>query len=180
MSTFPIKDEPFLLTRNCRNTKFIHNAAYAYYQGEATEPPPIEGAPIEILEAPSRGSQAKRLHSLVTSLNQDEHVDAETIAVLVPSSGHTAFYATLKDRPLPRPCSWAMETYGKRAGVRVDTVQRFKGLEASIVFLWGADELDPEIDQELLYVTLSRAKSRLFLVGQRGRCAALLAGAEAS
>ena len=70
-----------------------------------------------------------------------------------------------------------METYGKKSGVRVDTLQRFKGLEASIVFLWGADELDPKIDQELLYVTLSRAKFRLFLVGRRDRCEAVLESA---
>ena len=38
VTSFPITDEPFLLTRNCRNTVHIHNAAYRYYQGEHTEP----------------------------------------------------------------------------------------------------------------------------------------------
>lgn len=174
VSTFPIADEPFLLTRNCRNTSFIHQAAYAYYRGEETEPPSIEGGPVECLDAPSRGSQAKRLHACICSLIQEQRVDAESLAVLVPSRGHSDFYDLLQGRPLPRPCSWAVEQYGTKNGVRVDTWQRFKGLEASVVFLWGVDELDPENDQEVLYVGLSRAKSRLFLVGQGERCRAAL------
>ncbi len=142
VSTFPITGEPFLLTRNCRNTRFIHNAAYTYYRGEETEPPPIEGAKIESVEASSRGSQAKRLHALVVSLIKEEKISAESIAVLVPSRDHLGFYSLLEGRPLPRPCGWAIEGYGIPDGVRVDTWRRFKGLEASIVVLWGADELD--------------------------------------
>ena len=47
----------------------------------------------------------------------------------------------------------------------METVRRFKGLEAPIVFLWGADRLQLPDDRELLYVGLSRAKSRLYIVG---------------
>jgi len=165
VSTFPIEDEPFLLTRNCRNTRFIHNAAYAYYTGVETEPPPLEGAAVEILEAPSRGSQAKRLHSHLVSLINTEKVAPESVAVLVPSRDHRAYYELLRERPLPRPARWAIEEYSASGAVRVDTAPRFKGLEAPVVYLWGADEFDLERDRELLYTTLSRAKSRLFLVG---------------
>lgn len=165
VSTFPIQDEPFLLTRNCRNTKYIHDAAYIYYKGVETEPPPLPGSAIEVLEASSRGSQAKSLHSHLVSLIDKEGVPAESIAVLVPSRDHRAYYDLLRERPLPRPAKWAVEEYNVRGGVRVETVQRFKGLEATIVYLCGADEFNAEQDRELLYVTLSRAKSRLFLVG---------------
>lgn len=169
-ASFPIKEEPYLLTKNCRNTRFIHTAAYAYYEGEATEPPPIEGASIQILDAPSRGSQGKKLHSHLVSLLDAEKVTAESVAVLVPSRDHRAFYDLLLERPLPKPARWAVEEHNSRHGIRVDTVQRFKGLEAAIVYLWGADELDKVRDRELLYVTLSRAKSRLFLVGDGEKC----------
>lgn len=174
VSSFPIQDDPFLLTRNCRNTRFIHEAAYAYYQGESTEPPPVEGAAIQIIDAPSRGSQAKRLHSHLTSLLNGEGVAPESVAVLVPSRDHRAFYDLLKERPLPKPAKWAIEEYRAPHGIRVDTAQRFKGLEAAIIYLWGADEFDHKNDQELLYVTLSRAKSRLFLVGEASKCLAIV------
>jgi len=47
----------------------------------------------------------------------------------------------------------------------VDTVSRFKGLEASIVFLCGIESANEDLDRELIYVGLSRAKSRIALVG---------------
>lgn len=173
VSTFPISDEPFLLTRNCRNTRFIHDAAYRYYSGEPTEPPPIDGGPIEVIDGPSRGSQAKRVHALVARLISEEQVPARDVAVLVPGRGHRDYYDLLRERPLPRPATWAFERYGLRDGVRVDTWNRFKGLEAGLLVVWGADELSPELDCEQLYVTLSRAKSRLYLVGRQAKCEAL-------
>ena len=174
VATFPINEEAFLLTRNCRNTRFIHEAGYAYYQGEATEPPPIEGERIQIIDAASRGSQAKRLHSHLLSLLQVEKVRPESIAVIVPSRNHTLFYELLKERPLPKPIRWAIEDYNVSNGIRLDTAQRFKGLEAAIVYLWGADEFDKERDKELLYVTITRAKCRMFLVGELRGCQAVI------
>jgi len=174
VTTFPINDDAFLLTRNCRNTRFIHEAGYAYYRGEPTDPPPVEGDPIQVIDAVSRGSQAKRLHSHLLSLVQVEKVRPESIAVIVPSRNHKLFYELLKDKPLPKPVRWAIETYNVPNAIRVDTAQRFKGLEAAIVYLWGADEFDRERDKELLYVTITRAKSRLFVVGELRGCQSVI------
>ena len=41
--TFPIRDEPFSLTTNCRNTAPIHEAAYKHYKGVPVSPPDIQG-----------------------------------------------------------------------------------------------------------------------------------------
>lgn len=177
VSSFPITDEPFLLTRNCRNTRPIHEAAYQYYEGERTEPPTIAGEEVSVLSAHSRGGQAKRLHAHLVSLLDHERVRPEDIAVLVPSRGHHEYYQALEGRPLPAGRSWAIEEYGIDGGVRVETVHRFKGLEATVVYLWGVDSFSPEADIETLYVTLSRAKSRLILVGDEKRCAGILKGA---
>lgn len=174
VSSFPIRDEPFLLTRNCRNTVPIHVAAYRYYRGEQTEPPTISGEDVLVIDAPSRGSQAKRLHAHLTGLVDRDRVRPEDIAVLVPSVGHQEYYQALSDRPLPSGSRWAIEEYGVAGGVRVETVHRFKGLEAAVVYLWGADTFSPELDGETLYVTLSRAKSRLILVGDEARCNVVL------
>lgn len=173
VASFPIKDEPFLLTRNCRNTKFIHNAAYAFYNGVETEPPTMDGAAVEVIDAPSRGSQVKRLHSHLINLVATERVAPEAIAVLVPSRGHSGYYDLLRQLPIPKPARWAFEEYGSNNGICVDTAQRFKGLEAAVVYLWGADDFEATRDREILYVTLSRAKSRLYLVGD-ARCQALI------
>lgn len=174
VSSFPISDEPFLLTRNCRNTVHIHETAYRYYRGEQTEPPTIAGEEVSVIDAPSRGSQAKRLHAHLTGLVDHERVRPEDIAVLVPSVGHQEYYQALSDRPLPSGSRWAIEEYGVAGGVRVETVHRFKGLEAAVVYLWGADTFSPKLDTETLYVTLSRAKSRLILVGDEARCKEVL------
>lgn len=170
VSSFPIRDEPFLLTRNCRNTVRIHEIAYRYYRGEQTEPPTIAGEDVSVIDARSRGNQAKRLHAHLTRLVDHERVRPEDIAVLVPSVGHQEYYQALSDRPLPSGTRWAIEEYGISGGVRVDTVHRFKGLEAAVVYLWGADTFRPKLDTETLYVTLSRAKSRLILIGDEARC----------
>ncbi len=66
-----------------------------------------------------------------------------------------------------------METYGGPNAVTVDTAHRFKGLEAAIVFLWGLDGFDPQSHKQTMYVGLSRAKSRLFLVGTDTTCKAV-------
>ena len=96
------------------------------------------------------------------------------IVVLVPSVGHADYYQAIKHHPLPTGIAWAIEEYCVEGGIRVETVHRFKGLEAAVVYLWGADTLSPQTDVETLYVTLSRAKSRLVLVGDGNRCGSLL------
>jgi superfamily I DNA and RNA helicase len=84
------------------------------------------------------------------------------------------FYDLLKERPLPKPIHWAIENCNVSNAIRVDTAQRFKGLEAAIVYLWGADDFDSERDKELLYVTITRAKSRMLLVGELQGCQSVI------
>lgn len=60
----------------------------------------------------------------------------------------------------------------------MDTIQRFKGLESSIVILWGLDTIDLFQRQELLYVGMSRAKLLLVIVGRAATCATFMGGGE--
>jgi hypothetical protein len=47
--------------------------------------------------------------------------------------------------------------------VLVETAKRFKGLEAKIILLWITS---PEaMDKKLLYVSISRARFRLWIIG---------------
>jgi superfamily I DNA and RNA helicase len=85
----------------------------------------------------------------------------------------TEYYRLLKRRTLPRPATWVEEGERGPHSVLIDTVQRFKGLEAPIVILWGLDAINPQRSEELLYVAMSRAKSLLVVVGTPATCAVI-------
>ncbi|RKH34942.1 DUF2075 domain-containing protein [Corallococcus praedator] len=172
----PIQEEPFVLTKNCRNTRFIHEAAYRYFHGDATDACDIEGAPIEQLNAPRLQDQANLIYEKVTQLLKDERVPPEQIAVLVADSkSKQAYYDLLKNKRLPNAVAWAEEVHRSKGTVLMDTAMRYKGLEAAVTILWGLDQLDLKKDRELIYVAFSRAKSRLYLAGPTEACRALLA-----
>ena len=170
-SSFPIKNEPYLLVTNCRNTDQIHDAAYQYYDGEPVSPPGIDGEEIQLIEAARLDSQAARMHSKIVDLIAMEQVTAGDIAILVADGLHKQeYYDELLRRPLPRPNQWAVEGVRREETVLLDTVKRFKGLEAAIVFLWGLGTLDLDREQELLYVGLSRAKSVIYVISSSDVC----------
>ena len=163
----PVKEFPFALTANCRNTVAIHKLAYQFYRGDETDPPEENvGAPVDFLPAPSLASQATSIHALVGSLLSKEGVSAGQIAVLVCGQPKAEYYDALVSKPLPRGTGWRVEGSAASAGVRVDTVSRFKGLEADVVLLWGLDTVRSAERVETLYVGISRAKSRLHVVAR--------------
>lgn len=175
---FPIADAPFSLTFNCRNTDKIHEAAYRYYHGVPVDPPSNAGEAITMIEAPHRGSQAKRLHARVVDLIAKESVAPNHIVILMADSERKQdFYVELSRLPLPRPAQWSEQGQQGPHDVLLETVSRFKGLEAPIIFLWGLDTLNLANRQELLYVGISRAKSMLYVVGSSNTINAILAHA---
>lgn len=169
---FPIRDEPYLLTKNCRNTLEIHNACYRYYKGEPIDPP-IEntGLPVSTITANNFPNQALTLTRHIANLIHKENISSEKIVVLIADNYYKErYYNELKklEHLLPKGCKWAIETIGLPKTIAIDTVQRFKGLEATVVYLWGIDDLDEQTDREIIYVAFSRAKDILFLVGKEG------------
>lgn len=171
---FPDLGEPFLLVSNCRNTRPIHEASYRYYRGAETEAPTLEGAPIDRLEGTSPAEQAAQLHRSIAHMVTTEGVAPKDITVLVLGRPKAAYYELLQRLTLPAKVTWAVEDHEMPGAVLVETGARFKGLEAPIVYLWGIDDLDVDRDRELLYVSLSRAKSRMILVGRPSSCTAIL------
>ena len=173
-STFPIRGEPFPLTVNCRNTAQIHAAAYARYRGVPVSPPDNERAEVQFDRAPSRAAQATRINARIVGLIAREGVSPGDIAVLVADAQSKAdLYAELRRLPLPKPARWLEEGVRSERTVLMDTVGRFKGLEASVVILWGLGGVDWESEEELLYVGMSRAKSLLVVVGTSATCASV-------
>jgi hypothetical protein len=169
--TFPIRDEPFTLTTNCRNTAPIHLAAYKHYKGVPVSPPDIEGDEVQFDASPGRDAQAAKINARIVDLVDRQGVAPGDITVLIADALRKAdYYATLRRLPLPKPAIWIEEGIRRSNTVLIDTIQRFKGLESPVVILWGLDSIDLTRSEELLYVGMSRAKSLLVVVGTSATC----------
>lgn len=172
--TFPVRDEPFTLTTNCRNTAPIHLAAYKHYAGVPVSPPDIEGDEVQFEVSPGRDAQAAKINARIVDLIARQGVAAGDIAVLIADAlRKTDYYAALRRLPLPRPASWLEGGIRGNNTVLIDTIQRFKGLESPVVILWGLDTVDLARSEELLYVGISRAKSLLIMCGTAATCTQL-------
>lgn len=168
----PVKDEPYYLTSNCRNTSRIHVAAYRYYQGERTDPPEIEGAEIVRIEAGSLQDQAAHISREVVRLISGEALRPSQIVVLVLGRPKRVYYEMLTRNSIGK-AAWSIEMHDSDK-VLVETVGRFKGLEAAVVFLWLPPVPTDADSRESLYVGLSRAKSIIYVVGSDSACGAVL------
>jgi hypothetical protein len=167
VSSFPIPEsDTYPLTKNCRNSKPVHELAYRYYEGEHADDSGIDGINPIAIESPSQESQAKLIARHITTLIHDEHVAPESICVLLTLHSKEQFYDLLRRETLPRPVRWSREEHFQEDAVLMDTVRRFKGLEREVVFLW-LDESSISEDV-LMYVGISRAKSILYVVGDSG------------
>lgn len=172
--TFPIRDEPFTLTTNCRNTAPIHEAAYRHYKGVPVSPPDIHGDDVQFDESPSRDGQAAKINARIVDLVARQGVAAGDITVLIADAVRKGeYYAALRRLPLPKPATWLEEGVRSNNTVLIDTIQRFKGLESPVVILWGLDTIDVTRSEELLYVGMSRAKSLLVLVARSETCSVI-------
>lgn len=164
VSTFPIsQDDTYILSKNCRNAIPVHNLAYKYYDGEPVDNSGIEGISPTSIEANSVQSQSKKIAESIAVLINEEGVKPESIAVLIAGVNKESFYDVLSAEPLSPNITWSIEEHFQKKSILIDTVKRFKGLERDIIFLWVNQEA--VINDRLMYVGISRAKSALYIVG---------------
>jgi hypothetical protein len=163
-SGFPIQDDPYLLTVNCRNTQHIHQVVTNFYQAgdsaAGAEPSALGplGRPVEIVPYDLNYPLTEALHATLIRLIDLEDVPAHEIVVLTPlrtksKLTNTAFPDTPLSDTWPPPKNHVYWT----------TIQDFKGLEAAVVILselegWLAGRVDLG---PLLYVGCSRARTHL-------------------
>jgi superfamily I DNA and RNA helicase len=172
VSTFPIPEhDTFSLTKNCRNSKPVHDLAYRYYEGESVDDSGIDGMNPIPIESQSTQSQAKQITKLMTKLIIDEGVAPESMAVLVAGNPKEYFYDLLRIETLPRPAMWSREEHFRTSSILMDTVKRFKGLERDVIFLWVNQEAVS--NDALMYIGISRAKSVLYVIGDRASLKAM-------
>ena len=132
-SSFPVRDEPYVLTTNCRNTRVIHGLSYRFFRGDTTEPPEIDGLPLEVVTAPSVSAQGWKIQALLNKLLLHEGIARKDVVVLVADALNKAsHYDALMSLPLPLRLSWSVEDHHAANTLLIDTVHRFKGLEAPL------------------------------------------------
>lgn len=161
----PVEDEPFYLTNNCRNTAPIHEAGYCFYQGSPIDPPELAGQDVIWTGLDKPDAQADAVARRVHQWVQVEGLKPEDVVVLIAKQPKGFPYEMLKQRAEAAGVEWVFEAHGKDKCILVDTVARFKGLEAQAVVLWIGDEVIDEAHWETVYVGTTRAKSLLTVVG---------------
>jgi hypothetical protein len=171
-SAFAVREEPFRLLTNCRNTRAIHQVCYQFYKGHEIDPPGIPGLPVGVVCAPALSKQAWAIQKLLNQFLIQEHLRADDLAVLIVDGTNKAmYYQLLQGIPLPLGLQWSFEDHNARNCLLVETVGRFKGLERSGVLLWVPEACGLQTLEELLYVGTSRAKSLLHVIGTETACA---------
>ena len=163
-AAFPITSEPFHLTRNCRNTKQIHEAVMMFHDSHA--PPEClgpDGDPPHSLQI--TGDGRREIEQFIDELVAKEKVQPGDIAVLTRRSKERSAWA----HP-PNHASWSStwnlaESSGK---VLISTVHAFKGLERPVVIVCELGDIYPEEEAHLLYVAFSRAREYLVVAGLPG------------
>ena len=143
--------EPLVLDVNCRNTPEISNIAFGSIGLDvqclrtSSIPPTID------IEDDFMKSLRTRLHEIIV----DGEIDVSRVAVLSSSR------PLIDDLQGTRIGRWnATDLNG--SGIRCETIQRFKGLEADAVVLVIPD--DGPVDSSLLYVGASRARAVLAVI----------------
>ena len=138
---------------NCRNTKKIanHNTLLT-----GADKPDFTGKSIEgnsIVEVfPGKNKQIECIEGVLKGLLK-ESIPMEKVILLSPRRIENTF---LKDSPFVSELLSKALTYS--------TIHSFKGLESTVIVIFGFEEITSEDSQRLLYIGISRARQRLYLI----------------
>lgn len=153
-----IQTNPVYLNRVLRNTKHIWETAEPFYSGREVMLLTPEGLPVHREETPSIARAASHLNTLLDAWMK-EGMSCKEISVLCRDESVLEKIKTALGKQTFSICS--CEEQGQDA-LTFDTIRRFKGLESPGVILIA----DPKVaqDPELMYVGITRARSRLSIL----------------
>jgi superfamily I DNA/RNA helicase len=152
--------QPIQLRHNLRNTKAIARVTEPLYSGPLIIPVGPDGErPAERTGTVPESCAAAA--ELAVHFIRGERLAADDIAILAPVEQHARCVRSILDQLRIAHCTAAAR---KNDCVTIDTIRRFKGLEAAVVILLvdGASAQS----RELAYVGVSRAQSRLYVLGE--------------
>ena len=161
----------FLLTRNMRNTKSIHDCSKPWYRSprvvRASGP---AGEPVAWREIPGNRDLPQAVGAILSELVGQHGVSWGDIAILTGAS--------TENSPLVKggqiagaPFVDASQAHSGR--LVFDTVRRFKGLDRPVVLLTEVGRLT---DQELVYIALTRPSLLLYVLGKADELSRLRGG----
>lgn len=164
-SRVPTKDLqliPIRLSRNLRNTRSIHSAASAHYDGPEIIAEGPEGPQVHWIEEDSTEKLVAAAYGEIRRLVYQEEVAPGDIAVLLPSAKWVEQFQIAASRS---HLEFADCGDLRTERIVVDTIRRFKGLERSaIVVVVGESNL---ARAELAYVGFSRPRFYLAVIARQ-------------
>ena len=165
-STSSVFEEiPFNLGINCRNTSEIHAYAYQNYRGPAVTAPNTSNIPVTNLTTRGIVEQSELITVQIRQMLTDPGISPSDIVVLISSAENSSrLKGELAQKKISNSVNWTANHRQSGNEVLIETVKRFKGLEARIVILWLDDGGISPIEGEELYVGSSRARSQLVIV----------------
>lgn len=150
---------PIRLKRNLRNTRAIHGAAQAHYEGPDIEAQGPEGHFVCWISASSRSELVDAAYAELRRLIYREEVPLSDIAVLFPSA---EWFESFRVAAARSELEFANCNDLTAEVVVIDTVRRFKGLERpAVVLVVAASDM---VASELAYVGMSRPRTFLAVV----------------
>ena len=156
---------PFNLGINCRNTSEIHAYAYQHYRGPAVTAPNTSNIPVTNLTIRGIVEQSDLITVQIRQMLTDPGISPSDIVVLISSAENSSrMKGELAQKKISNSINWTANHRQSGNEVLIETVKRFKGLEARIVFLWLDDGGLLPIEGEELYVGASRARSQLVII----------------
>ena len=159
---FPIKEEPFLLSENCRNTQQIHAEVMKFYRGNPTTSclGPDGRKPLTVCVSTDDEERAV-VSDLITRLVKKENVPNHRIVILTPKAQGNSKWRE-GEQFAGFPLTW--KAVGNDEAIGCATIHSFKGLESSVVILTELPGHDHVRLRQLEYVGCSRARSHLVIV----------------
>jgi hypothetical protein len=154
------KLSPIKLTRNLRNTRRIHELVSKFYSGYLIEGRGPLGQEIRYISVDSETEIKDCVAAEVSGLIRNENSKPSDITVLTESKSQSDNVAP-KGKTGGYPIQ-TCETFRDDA-VILDTIRRFKGLENKIVIVILTEQMF--LDEELLYIAFSRARTQLIIIG---------------
>jgi hypothetical protein len=157
----------FSLIVNCRNTKSISSdtCRLVGFDESPFLPSSVSGPPVSYEYYSEESQVPEKLRLMVIEL-ANEGIQRDSITILSPYP----LKNSLPDNP-ERKCGFKVFDITannplevKKNEVRFSTISAFKGLESPVVIIIGMTDLDSDVSKDLLYVAMSRALIRLFMI----------------
>ena len=153
--------DPIELTKNCRNTieiaRIVHDCGHI-----ATEPSSTHGPSPTVELVSARSGINRQLATYLKQWVEEMRIPTSDLAVITDSG-------QLADDLFGSEIAGFEFGDGSKNTIQVDTIQRFKGLEAeAVICIFDPDKQDGQSDEaleRLAYIGLSRAKALLVVLG---------------